>query len=307
MSGTAPDFRDYQGRQDLAPLLEFASRAMAARHPLNACWHPGDVVWELKPDYDRPHRLRMYESDGGIVAVTMFMGANQLWLEILPDTEDDLLPGIAARAERSARRAEQPTLSIRALEGDSRRVRVLEALGYRRAEPEGVCFRIDLTKELPAAPLPDGYRIRDSVGLDPAARARAHRDAWDDLSEIGMPDARSSFSEEMYRGLATAPCYDPSLDILVEAPDGTLVVNTLCWADAASGIAVFEPVGTHAQYRKRGLTKLAMQEALRRIKSRGLREGRVSTAHFNKPAIAAYAGAGFELYDRLHWWTKPLA
>ncbi|MBV9418957.1 MAG: GNAT family N-acetyltransferase, partial [Alphaproteobacteria bacterium] len=144
-------------------------------------------------------------------------------------------------------------------------------------------------------------------GVDPAARAKAHRDAWDDLSEIGLPDARSTFFEEVYCGLAVAPGYAPSLDILVVASDGTFVANAVCWADAASGIAVFEPVGTNAKYRKRGLAKLAMQEALRRVKARGHREARVSTAHFNKPAIAAYTGAGFTLYDRWHWWTKPLA
>ncbi|MBV9045325.1 MAG: GNAT family N-acetyltransferase [Alphaproteobacteria bacterium] len=307
MSGAPLDIRGYQGRQDLAPLLAFASRSFAARAPLNGCWHPGDILWELKPDYDRPHRVRMWLSGEDIVAVTMFPASNQLWLEIHPDFESDLPPDIIARAERSATRAAQSSLSIRALENDTRRTGALEALGYTQSGPESVCFRIDLTKDLPAAPLPAGYRLRDSIGIDAAARAKAHRDAWDDLSEIGLPDARSTFFEDVYRGLAAAPGYDPSLDILVVAPDGTLAANAVCWADAASGIAVFEPVGTHAQFRKRGLTKLAMQEALRRVKARGHREARVSTAHFNKPAIAAYTGAGFTLYDRWHWWTKPLA
>ena len=307
MSGAPLDIRGYRGRQDLAPLLAFASRNFAARAPLNGCWHPGDIIWELKPDYDRPHRVRMWLSGEDIVAVTMFPASNQLWLEIHPDFESDLPPDIIARAERSATRAAQSSLSIRALENDTRRTGALEALGYTQSGPESVCFRIDLTKDLPAAPLPAGYRLRDSIGIDAAARAKAHRDAWDDLSEIGLPDARSTFFEDVYRGLAAAPGYDPSLDILVVAPDGTLAANAVCWADAASGIAVFEPVGTHAQFRKRGLTKLAMQEALRRVKARGHREARVSTAHFNKPAIAAYTGAGFTLYDRWHWWTKPLA
>jgi GNAT superfamily N-acetyltransferase len=307
MSGARLDIRGYQGRRDLGPLLDFASRAFAARDPLNACWHPGDLIWQLKPDYDRPHRVRLWCSGDDVVAVTMFPETNQLWFEVLPGREDPLLAEIVARAERTAACAGESTLSIRVLENDTHRIRALEALGYKQSGPEGVCFRIDLTKELPAAPLPAGYRLRDSVGIDPAVRAKAHRDAWNDLSEIGLPHARSSFSEEMYRGLASAPLYDPTLDILVEAPDGTLAANAVCWADAASGIGVFEPVGTHAQYRKLGLTKLAMQQALRRIQARGHREGRVSTAHFNAPAIGAYASAGFTLYDRWHWWTKPLS
>jgi ribosomal protein S18 acetylase RimI-like enzyme len=255
------------------------------------------------PEYDRPHRVRMWLSGGRVEAVTMFSSVNRLSLEILPDAED-LLPEIIGRAERSVLRAHQQTISVRAFEGDTRRVAALEALGYVAGEPEGVSFRIDLAKPLADFPVPKGFRVRDSVGIDPAARAKAHRDAWDDLSEIGLPNARSQFSEDRYRGLMTAPNYDPTLDMLVEAEDGTLVVNALCWADEGSGVGVFEPVGTHAQFRKRGLTKLAMREALRRIQKRGLKTGRVGTAHFNRPAISAYSGAGFELFDRDRWWIK---
>jgi ribosomal protein S18 acetylase RimI-like enzyme len=95
--------------------------------------------------------------------------------------------------------------------------------------------------------------------------------------------------------------------MLVLAPNGTLVANCIVWIDEKSGIATFEPVGTHARYRRRGLARLAMHEALRRAKVRGMRWARVSTAHFNAPAIAAYTRAGFELCDRAAWWTKELS
>lgn len=272
MPSRSIDIRAYEGRGDLVPLLEFASRSFAERLPLNSCWHPGDIVWELKPDFDRPHRVRMWISDGCVVAVTMFSAADQLWLETLP-TAEDLLPDIVARAERAAIRGGQRSLSIRAFEGDARRVGGLEALGYMAGAPEGVWFRVDLTKPLADLPLPEGFRVRDSVGVDPGVRAKAHRDAWNDLSEIGLPDARSQFSEDHYRSLMTTPNYDPTLDMLIEAEEGTFVVNALCWADEGSGVGVFEPVGTHAQYRKRGLTRFAISEALRRIQATGADDG----------------------------------
>jgi GNAT superfamily N-acetyltransferase len=225
---------------------------------------------------------------------------------LLPEAEH-LLPEIVSRAERSVARARQARLSIKAFDKDARRTSALAQLGYRRTAEEGVCFRIDLGKPLPASPPPGGFRVIDSVGMDPALRARAHRDAWDDLSEIGLPDARSSFSTDAYVGLSKAPVYDPRLDILVVAPDGTLVANCIVWIDEASGIATFEPVGTHAGYRRRGLTRLAMHEALRRAKAHGMRRARVSTAHFNAPAIAAYTRAGFELCERAAWWSRDLA
>ena len=305
MANHSLDIRRYQGLQDLGPLLEFASRSFAERLPLNACWHPGDIAWQLMPAYDRPHRVGMWRVDGHVEAITMFSGADQVSLEVLPQA-DELLSEIVTRAEQSMLRTGQRTLSIRASESDTRRIAALEALGYIAGAPEGVSFRIDLARPLKDSPVPPGFRLRDSVGVDPGQRAKAHGEAWNDLSEIGIPNAQSEFSEERYRGLRTAPNYDPTLDILIEADDGTFVANALCWADAKSGVAIFEPVGTHASYRKRGLAKLAMGEALRRVRERNLKTARVSTAHFNLPAIRAYSGAGFELFDRTRWWTKPL-
>jgi GNAT superfamily N-acetyltransferase len=299
--------RAYEGAADLAPFLAFASRACAERSPLYTVWHPGDVVWELKPEYDRPHRLvRMWRRGSDVIAVAWLPIADQLWCELLPDAEH-LLPQIVSRAERTAKRAGKTRLSIKAFDADTGRKAALSQLGYRRGAEEGVCFLIDLGKSLPASPALAGFRVIDSVGIDPASRARAHRDAWDDLSEIGLPDARSTFSTEVYQALSNAPLYDARLDMLVQGPDGTLVANCIAWIDDASGIATFEPVGTHARYRRRGLTRLAIHEALRRAKSRGMKWARVSTAHFNAPAIAAYTRSGFELCDRSAWWTRDLS
>jgi len=305
MPDSAITIRAYEGASDLAPLLAFASRACAARFPRYALWHPGDVVWELKPEYDRAHRVRLWWKDDQVIAAAMSPAADQLWCEILPEAEH-LLPEIAARAERSAMRNGQTRLSTKAFDGDEVRTAALAQLGYRRDREEGVCFRIELAGPLPVSHVPEGFRIIDSVGIDPALRAKAHRDAWDDLSEIGLPDARSSFSTEIYAGLSKAPFYDPRLDILVAAPDGTLVANCICWADEKSGLATFEPVGTHARYRRRGLARLAIHEALRRVRARGMNWARVSTAHFNAPAISAYTRCGFSLCDRSAWWVKNL-
>ena len=301
---TIPEGRPYLGADDLAPLLSFGSRAFAERFPLNANWHPGDFVWELHGRRDRPQPIRMWDSTTGVVAVAWLMGPGQLLIEALPDGEH-LVPGIVARAEASAH--DQAELSIRVFENDVGRTAALERLGYRRAAPEGVWFRMDLAAPPPVCSAPEGFSVRDSVGVDPARRAGAHRDAWNDLSRIGLPDARSSFTTEAYLSLRAAPVYDAALDLLVQSPEGELVANCICWADAESGVGVFEPVGTHAAYRGRGLARLAILEGCRRLRASGHRWARVGTAHFNAPAISAYRSCGFELYDRTSWWTKTLA
>ena len=294
--------RPYLGAGDLAGLLRFGSRSFARRFPLSANWHPGDFVWELRGGHDEPQPIWMWDDASGVVAVGWMTEPGKLWLETLPEHED-LVGEMVAWGEALA----APTgLSVRAFDSDTVRIRGLEQLGYRRTAPQGVFFRMNLASPSEVLEPPLGFRVLDSIGIDPERRAAAHRDAWNDLGRIGLPDVRSTFSAALYLSLraARAQVYDPTLDLLVEGPDGALVANAVCWADPVSGVGVFEPVGTHAAFRGRGLARLAILEGCRRLRRRGHRWARVGTAHFNAPAISAYLSCGFELYDRASWWTK---
>jgi ribosomal protein S18 acetylase RimI-like enzyme len=198
------------------------------------------------------------------------------------------------------------SLSVRAYEDDATRIASLEALGYGRAGPAGVTFRLPLDAPLPSAPaLPEGIALRDCVGVDVERRAAAHRAAWDHLEHLGI-DARSTFDAAAYGMLSGLPPYDPTLDILAETAEGDFVAGCIAWADAASGIAVFEPVGTSLAFRGQRLASAVIGEALRRLQARGLVEARVGTAHFNASAIAAYRACGFKPAGGSCWWSRTL-
>lgn len=292
--------RDHAGASDLPALLDFASRSLRARFPLDAGWHPGDLAWELKDTRGAPQDMRLWETSEGIVAVAWRIEDYDIWFEALPEHDDlihDALVWMETRAGGSGGR-------VRCLEGDTRRIRLLEARGYRQVAPAGVRFRMGLADEIAAPVLPPRMMLRDCAGVDPEARAAAHRDAWNHLAHIGIPGARSGFSADTYRRLISLPGYDPSLDILVEAEDGGLAASSLCWADPASGMGTFEPVGTHVDFRGLGLARAATVEGLRRLQARGLQHARVSTAHFNAPAIATYRSSGFEIIDHMAWWER---
>lgn len=300
---------NYAGLVDLEPLLAFASRALCERRPLNGTWHPGDVIWALKPDYEGRNDFRLWRSGQTVEAVMTFVGPNEVWLEALPQNEE-MIPEMVAWAESQVKRrapeGAPPSLSIRGLEGDSRRSETLGLLGYQTSGADHVWFRRDLGLPLPTATAVAGFRAQDAFGVDPVARARVHRDAWNHLDNIGIENATSSFSTETYLSLKGCVFYDPSLDILVSTEAGDLVANCICWADPISLIGLFEPVGTHFGYRGRGLARMLILEGMARLRDKGMIEARVGTAHFNAPAIATYLSCGFELYDRTVWWTKSL-
>jgi GNAT superfamily N-acetyltransferase len=297
----------YAGSADLPALIGFAGEAVRTRLPLEAAWHPGNIVWNLKEAFDGPHAMRLWRRGGEVVAVGWLEAPGELYLETVAGHED--LVGEVLDWAEAATRADPSVpaeLAASVTLGDVARIAALEALGFRRGRPEGVRFRKDLADLLPDAPPPDGARVVDCVDIDAEVRAKGHRDAWNHLAHIGIPNARSGFTAEVYRVLRAAPVYDPSLDILIQAATGELVSNCICWADEASGMGLFEPVGTHVDFRGRGFGRAVVLEGLRRLRARGLAWARVGTAHFNAPAIATYTSCGFDLIDRTWWWTKSL-
>jgi mycothiol synthase len=303
-----PTSRLYAGIDDLPLFVAFASRSTKERRPLRARWHPGDVVWQLNGIADRPQRNRLWFGADGVEVAAWIVDEGELWVEATAAGEGRISEAAEAaearwRSRPSDRRSQ--TLSVVASEHDLARIEQLEALGYKKGRPSGVGFSMDLEAPPPAAEGPDGFSVRDSVGVDPALRAAAHRAAWDHLDHLGI-DARSAFSTARYLSLRSMPVYDPALDMLVVAPDGGFVANCIAWADPASGVGVFEPVGTALAFRGRRLVRFMMSEAVRRLRAKGMREARVGTAHFNTAAISAYLAAGFSLVDRSHMWTKTM-
>lgn len=303
-----PTSRRYAGIEDLPLFIDFASRSTNERSPLRARWHPGDVVWQLNGQAEQPHRNRLYFAPDGVEAAAWLISDSELWIEATADGERRIAEAIGAAEARLRADPERgdKTLSIPTSERDAARIETLEALGYRKGGPSGVGFTMDLTGPLPPAGPPDGFAVRDCVGVDPARRAAAHRAAWSHLEHMNI-HGESGFTTERYLGLKDMLVYDPTLDLLVVAPSGEFVANCICWADAASGVGTFEPVGTALAFRGRRLVSCMMGEAVRRLKARGLREARVGTAHFNTSAIAAYLAAGFTPADRGFMWTKTMA
>ena len=49
-----------------------------------------------------------------------------------------------------------------------------------------------------------------------------------------------------------SPGYEPERELVIQAPDGTFVAFTVIRYDPLNSTGLFEPVGTHKDYRRRG-------------------------------------------------------
>jgi ribosomal protein S18 acetylase RimI-like enzyme len=118
-----------------------------------------------------------------------------------------------------------------------------------------------------------------------ASRAALHRDVF-------QP---SRVTDEGYLRLMGLPGYDPNLDVVAVAPDGTLAAFCICWVDKVNGIGIFEPVGTRPSFRRMGLGRAVMVEGLRRMKACGVHTAMVTTGGSAVEAQGLYESVGFRI------------
>ena len=260
-----------------------AAPFVAATPAATEWWHASST-----PDPLEAH-LRLWSEDGVDVAWSWHDADEVEWHVWTgdPDRDPELFRAIleAGIAEAGIR----PVGSWSA-EDDARSIGVLVDLGFVPAEKRLSQFQWRAAgaggRAVPAAaPLPSGYRIRPLAGSDEIpARVEVHRAAF----------APSKLTVEKYERLQTLPHYRTDDDLVVEGPDGSLAAFAMAWWDPDARVGEFEPVGTHPEHQRRGLSRALLTWGLRRYAERGARIVQVYSDAANAASEALYAAVGFE-------------
>ncbi|HUZ01536.1 MAG TPA: GNAT family N-acetyltransferase [Thermomicrobiaceae bacterium] len=252
---------------------------------LRRLWFSGDdlVAWGWAT---LPHRVR--RSDGSVEDVTSAYLAYQVDPDHreLVDAVIDWYDGVTVGIERTvmAQAADEFALKRWAAHGYETDPASLGDTGYWTQLNER-----DLT-DLEQPVLPDGFRFRTADEAGPRAAVQAHVDAW----------APSTYTAEGYEGVRRTPPYRGDLHVLVEAPDGTMAASTIMWLDEANKTAEFEPVGTHPDYRRRGLGRAMLLHGMHLARAAGAKHMTVACqgAPGHPAARGLYYSVGFRLFSR---------
>ncbi len=102
------------------------------------------------------------------------------------------------------------------------------------------------------------------------------------------------------------PGYHRDLDIVTVTEDGVIAAYVNGWIDPVNMIGDFGPVGALPQYRRKGLTRAALLEGLRRMKACGMKRVCVSTTVTNTPARNLYESIGFKIVNQYLDYVKEL-
>lgn len=143
---------------------------------------------------------------------------------------------------------------------------------------------------MPAPVLPRGFRFVSAADVSVADVVTAHRNAW-------YP---SGLTEAAFERVRRTWPYRADLHVLIEAADGTLAATASVWLDDATRTAEFEPVGTHRDFRRRGLGTALQLHGMQLARAAGA--NRMLVACLGAPAHPAarnmYYGVGFRELTR---------
>jgi len=237
------------------PLRESAEKAISELESLTGIWESlsGDVAGVVNIEHpDRTH------PGYGEWFIQRHPGYIALFPEMLGFAENNLVDYKLNRLFIYIEDDDQPLREL------------LEDKGFQ-AFPEDTRTEsaFDLTAQtLPATPnLPEQFRIQSMAD---------NNDLYRRCKAFGLgfshPDPSEWPSLISYELLQQAPDYHKSLDIVVIAPDGEFASFCLIWIDLPNRLASLEPVGSQPEYRKMGLAREAIFEAMRRAAAQGVEQ-----------------------------------
>ncbi|WP_026871707.1 GNAT family N-acetyltransferase [Inquilinus limosus] len=301
---------------DLGPtelrLMQGLAQQVTALRPdlLNADATVGELAWVWAKDFDALSqfwRHRLWFVDGRLAAwgwvhlpyrvprgdgtFREVEAANLLW-QVHPD-RPGLLAGILDWYDDVAGGVDR-LLTVQS--ADDQAQATVAAHGYvfdaEAGSDDGswVQFNMRELTDVPDPVLPEGFRFLTAGDVSVADAVQAHRDAWHP----------SSFTEAAFARVRRTWPYRTDLHVLIEAPDGTLAATAIIWLDESSRTAEFEPVGTHRDFRRRGLGTALQLHGMHLARAAGA--NRMLVACLGAPAHPAarnlYTGVGFRALTR---------
>lgn len=235
--------------------------------------------------------IRLWKEDEKIVGIAVYdQYFGEAFCGALP-SHRELMPEILSYA--AAHLQNENGLGIPANDNDQEYIFLLLSMGFHKAEQDETLLRILLEQALPYS-LPEGLSIRE-IHL-PDDRLAYKTVIWKGFDHEG--DAEEL--QKMLEQTDDLPVHlNPQLCLAVADKDGNFLAHCGCWYDARTEYAYVEPVCVIPEWRKMGLGRAVVSEALNRCRALGAKEAYVISDQpfYHKLGFANFAHYSFYWID----------
>jgi len=291
--------RDYEGQKDFQAILDFTVRVRPPEHRND---YPGRVdLEEAFASVIVPKNTRIWFDDDSLIAWAYADGYNNLLWELDQHHAGQLGAEIMQWGETCVRRnlsnAEEGTLYANCREYYTERLAFLKQLGFNQLQDTTVTLIRDLAEVIPLPELPQGFAIRPVLGKQEAeAVAAMHRAAF----------GTDYMTTENRLIIMSTSGYDPSLDLVVAAPDGSIAANCICSVNQQERIGFTDPVSAHPRFQGMGLVRALLLTGMRLLKERGMNRARLGTSGNNIRMQRSAESVGFKVEYKTIWFSKEV-
>ena len=281
--------RPYQP-EDLDRVLRFVGECCAQTDFCGGL-HPGDIGHAISNtlrgrDVDK-HLYLCEDGQGKVIALLLIHPARSAGFELVVDPayrSSDLETEWLAVGSRLAFGVAD-NIGTEVMNCEVTRRDALLSLGFTADEAPSMMFTMrSLDVLIPEVVLPEGFTIRSVAGEQEAAL----------LGEVHSGAFGSNWPPGEYLNVMRSPAFEIERELVVVAPDGRFAAFLVYWIDPVSQAGLFEPVGCHPDFQRRGLTKALMYEGMRRMTARGMKTAAVLHHTDNLASTALYRSVGFE-------------
>jgi mycothiol synthase len=278
--------RLYRNPSDIDSIVEFTRSV-----------RPAALLAEYPSIYDLPDflsipvnqataRLWLNENKrlNGFAYVDTF---NTLRFDLDWRTPDERLENEIIRWGNTCLKDIHPFLYGTSHETDSRRIAFFDRHLFARRPDTILHMACSLAASLPSPHLPTGFSVRSVKGeAEAAAVVALHRAAF----------GTSYMTLERRLKMMRKRTYDPTLDLVAVAPDGTLAayaVGQVNEQERMQGVSYADLFATHPRYRGLGLASALMLMILQQLQAKGQRIAQLSTDSSNTAMQHVAQASGF--------------
>ena len=296
--------RDQTFKQDVQVMMAL----LQARTDEHAADYPGVVdLQELMGMAETRADTRLWEDEAGhLVGFAIVEPAYcSLTFALDPQAEQAHVGAeMIAWGEQELYKAGCSAIRTNCRAANQTRIALLTQQGFTPEPVGNLHLERSLAVTIPTPQLPTGFTIRHVAGEQEVEQLVAlHRAAF------GTENMTVAYRLAMMR----VPDYDPTMDLIVVAPDEQWVA--FCLAElshaknqqASQPTGWLDPIGTHPAFRRRGLAKALLLTGLALLKERGLKLAHTSAASNNVAMQRAAESVGFQVKAQSNWYQKEIS
>ena len=304
-----PASRTYSGAKDLQSVLDLLVAVRPADR-ITDCPSIVDLREALALTKVQDNTRLWFDAKDQIVGFAFVDQYNNLRLEFdlqaaHPDTQSEMVSwGVECIKRAIQETGRSLTLGAGCRDDNVERIALLERHGFVMQEMRSLHMARSLNEPIPAPQVPEGFSVRHVtdqhavetlVALHRAAFGTENMTVEERLAMMGVPE------------------YDSELDLLAIAPDGRFAAYCMCSIRqeenerTGRNEGYTNTIGTHPDFRRRGLAQALLLAGLHKLKQRGMDVAVLGTSDDNTAMQRTARAVGFRVQSTTLWFSRPVS